>query len=427
MCLYPRTLSNGQTVKCGKCLECLKQYQDSWMIRLAEESRSWKYVFFLTLTYDQDHLPTMPFSQVLDLDPSSKFKDLRLFTESFKKLSKGKDYWRAMRSQDSCYDYLKPGLITSDTLVPYVCYDHIRSWFKHIRIKYYRDFGHNCKFKYFLCSEYGPQTLRPHYHILIFTNDWMSRKFGDGKNFIQKYFIDTWKHGNVKWRRKPVEGSRGANGEVTSVTRYVSKYCAKPGFVSSPYLQLGLYSEFRLCSKGLSAAYRDSYVHDIKSIVNHYKSTGKYYVKNQGFYGYNSEMLREIHNRSFISITTKHGDIISYRLPRYVLDSIFPRTYVLDMFRCPYTGEVVKKKKSYFIADDPLQDAIKAYSQCVFSYNALRGVYEASSNLVRFHGLPFDDPASLAMASSKLLEQRHQKAYATLFKYYRDKGLAGFY
>ena len=64
-------------------------------------------------------------------------------------------------------------------------------------------------FKYFITSEYGPETQRPHFHGLI---------FGVTRSEFEKYFVPLWKYGTVKF--DTLDPSLGAGC-------YVSKYCSK--------------------------------------------------------------------------------------------------------------------------------------------------------------------------------------------------------
>lgn len=64
MCLHPMTrlitqdgLTWRQTFPCGKCPECLKRKRKDWMYRLFMENRMSESSFFITLTYDPEHLP----------------------------------------------------------------------------------------------------------------------------------------------------------------------------------------------------------------------------------------------------------------------------------------------------------------------------------------------------------------------------------
>lgn len=143
MCLYPITIKSkdafgidvSQSVPCGKCIECLKDRQNSWKIRLTEEARDHKYVYFFTLTYNDD---TVPYSY----DPDGN-------------------------------------------KVLHFCKSHLQLWIKRYRMAYERLFKRQIDLKYFICSEYGPNTGRPHYHGILFTDispTFITSMFNDWKD-----------------------------------------------------------------------------------------------------------------------------------------------------------------------------------------------------------------------------------------------------
>lgn len=45
------------TVGCGKCLECLNSYSEEWATRIVDEASLYPVNSFITLTYDNQHLP----------------------------------------------------------------------------------------------------------------------------------------------------------------------------------------------------------------------------------------------------------------------------------------------------------------------------------------------------------------------------------
>lgn len=128
MCLYPISIKTKdsfgldvmQSVPCGRCIECLKDRQNSWKIRLTEEARDHLYVYFFTLTYRDD---TVPWS-----------------------------------------------LAPDGTKVLHPSKIDIQLWIKRHRIKFERLLRRTIDFKYFVCSEYGPNTGRPHYHGIIYSD-----------------------------------------------------------------------------------------------------------------------------------------------------------------------------------------------------------------------------------------------------------------
>ena len=46
-------------LRCGKCLNCRQYKALEWSLRLDCEMKYWKSACFVTLTYDDDHLPTV--------------------------------------------------------------------------------------------------------------------------------------------------------------------------------------------------------------------------------------------------------------------------------------------------------------------------------------------------------------------------------
>nr|QJB18791.1 MAG: replication initiator protein [Microvirus sp.] len=96
---------DGLTVPCGKCLHCRISKRKEWTFRMLHELQSWDHAIFITLTYDDQHIP----------------------------------------------DY--NSLIKKD----------LQNFFKRLR----KNLGER-KIKYFACGEYGTTTDRPHYHAIIY-------------------------------------------------------------------------------------------------------------------------------------------------------------------------------------------------------------------------------------------------------------------
>ena len=93
------------TVACGKCVECLQVYADEWSFRIMDECSCWQESCFITLTYNNEHLPE--YGTLVK-------KDLQ-------------DFLKRLRRK------LEPRRI-----------------------------------RFFACGEYGSKGLRPHYHLIVF-------------------------------------------------------------------------------------------------------------------------------------------------------------------------------------------------------------------------------------------------------------------
>lgn len=101
---------------CGQCLECRTRYAAQWADRIVLEARYHDQSFFVTLTYDEDHVPP-----VVDSAGNTNYtlfpKDLQDFVKRF-------------RDQQS--------------------------------------YHHDNKIRFYAVGEYGHLHHRPHYHIIVF-------------------------------------------------------------------------------------------------------------------------------------------------------------------------------------------------------------------------------------------------------------------
>lgn len=166
-------------VPCGKCISCLKTKRNQMLWRLNRSVNFAKYKsYFLTLTYDEEHLPMfcrdtnsyledketyMP--QVTILRPSVQKRDVQLFFKRLRKYISDHD----LEQKD------EEGKVLDSE-----------------------------RFRYFLTSEYGSKTKRPHYHAVIinfkhdpmlFEHCWKNGIIyvGDSSpasiNYVAKYFV----------------------------------------------------------------------------------------------------------------------------------------------------------------------------------------------------------------------------------------------
>lgn len=115
-CLTPLLLkkNNYQPVPCSKCPNCMKRRTSGWSFRLMKEGEKHLLSFFVTLTYDTDHVPISP--------------------KGFMSLDK----------------------------------THIQDFMKAVRHYSNRIEKSKNEIKYYACGEYGTKTMRPHYHLIMF-------------------------------------------------------------------------------------------------------------------------------------------------------------------------------------------------------------------------------------------------------------------
>lgn len=116
--------------------------------------------------------------------------------------------------------------------------EDVQNWIKRGRRKLQRTLGKN--FTFFITSEYGPRTLRPHYHGVL---------FGVDASEVQFMFSDWIRHyGFVKFENVDL-----SKGDMS----YCAKYCAK-----------GMY-EHPLCTKDFFYTYEDGHTTEYHS--KHYE------------------------------------------------------------------------------------------------------------------------------------------------------------
>lgn len=185
-------------IPCGKCIGCRLAYSRQWANRCMLEAKDHEFNEFITLTYDEEHLPKV----------------------------KG------------C---TKDGEITDvGTLIP----NDLKKFMKDLRRYYKYHFNHD-GIRFFACGEYGELNERPHYHILCFNLPIPDKKF-KFHNFNRNPFYTSEILKNI-WDKGIV-----VTGDVTWETaaytaRYITKKVKGPG-AENYYKTRGIVPEFTICA-----------------------------------------------------------------------------------------------------------------------------------------------------------------------------------
>lgn len=74
--------ARGMLVPCGKCVGCRIAHAREWSVRMWHEATSWDKVVFVTLTYDDDHVPYR--GTLMKGDLQDFFKRLRIRSDPLK-------------------------------------------------------------------------------------------------------------------------------------------------------------------------------------------------------------------------------------------------------------------------------------------------------------------------------------------------------
>lgn len=124
------------TLPCGRCRGCRLERSRQWAVRCMHEASLYEHNSFITLTYDDAHLPA---------DLSLNHKHFQLFMKRLRKR-----------------------------------------------------FGSNIR--YYMCGEYGSQLLRPHYHAILFNHSFndltLWKKSGSGEPLFRSKILESlWTYG----------------------------------------------------------------------------------------------------------------------------------------------------------------------------------------------------------------------------------------
>lgn len=156
---------------CRQCVECRLSHSREWATRCMLEAKQYEHNYFITLTYDDEHLPTSVNKLTGEVVSTLKPEDLRKFRKDLQRYYK--------------YHYNHDGI------------------------------------RFYECGEYGTENGRAHYHAIMFNLPIPDKKFicktkTGGTLYISETLSKIWKKGIV------------GVGEVTwESCAYVARYVMK--------------------------------------------------------------------------------------------------------------------------------------------------------------------------------------------------------
>lgn len=248
-------------VDCGQCDYCIHKKAKKASMRVKTAGSAFKYSYFVTLTYDNEHLPLMncsvlhsDYEDVLGISgdihfgnehhqyiPVSEYKcdDNSMLRHIFFEQVQGtvpfdreikeyvpvKDSWflsmdairsfiNKTQSVDKT-DYPASAQYGCDNLIPFLNYVDVQNYIKRLRKHLSLKLGSYETLHFYAVGEYGPVHFRPHYHLLLFTN---SDKVAE----VLRYCHDkSWKLGRSDFQRS-------AGGAGSYVASYVNSLSSAP-------------------------------------------------------------------------------------------------------------------------------------------------------------------------------------------------------
>lgn len=201
-----------QIIPCRNCIGCRLDYSREWANRGYLESKKSEDNYFITLTYDEEHLP---------IDESITTSEGKTYTRS--------EEWKGN---------LRP--------------EHLKKFIHDIRQYFYRK-NKKQRIKYLACGEYGTENKRPHYHIILFDcpftpNDMYNPRIIDKEIYYQNRIIEKY------WKR----GLSNVTVASWNTIAYVARYVTKKQYghnAEDERAQKGQIAEFIRVSNGIGKEY----------------------------------------------------------------------------------------------------------------------------------------------------------------------------
>lgn len=248
-------------VDCGQCDYCIHKRAQKASMRVKTAGSAFKYSYFVTLTYDNEHIPLfnckvlhseyedvvgisgdihfgdehhkyIPVSEY-QCDDSTSLRHIFFeqvqgtvpFDREIKEYAPVQDNWflsmDAIRSfigktqAVDKTDYPASEQYGRDNLIPFLNYVDVQNYIKRLRKHLSLILGSYETLYFYAVGEYGPVHFRPHYHLLLFTN---SEKVAEALRYC---------HGK-SWKLGRSDFQRSAGGAGSYVASYINSLSAAP-------------------------------------------------------------------------------------------------------------------------------------------------------------------------------------------------------
>lgn len=248
-------------VDCGQCDYCIHKRAKKASMRVKTAASAFKHSFFVTLTFDNEHLPLMcckvlrseyedvvgisgdihfgheyhqyvPVSEYQCDDNSALchifFEQVQgtvPFDREIKEYVPIKDNW--FLSMDAIRSFIRKSQSVDnstypaaekyglDNLIPFLNYADVQNYIKRLRKHLFKKLGSYETLHFYVVGEYGPVHFRPHFHLVLCTNS-------DEVAKVLRYCHDkSWSFGRSDFQR-------AAGGASSYVASYVNSLCSAP-------------------------------------------------------------------------------------------------------------------------------------------------------------------------------------------------------
>lgn len=265
-CQYRSFITNRYTgariaVDCGQCDYCIHKRAQKASMRVKTAGSSFKYSYFLTLTYDNEHIPLFnckvlhsEYEDVVGISGDIHFGDeyhkyipvseyqcndnsvLRHiffeqvqgtvpFDREIKEYVPIRDNWflsmdaiRSFIAKTQAVDktdYPASAQYGRDNLIPFLNYVDVQNYIKRLRKYLFKRLGFYESLHFYAVGEYGPVHFRPHFHLLLFTDS------DEVAKVLRECHDKSWKFGRSDFQRS-------AGGAASYVASYVNSLSSAP-------------------------------------------------------------------------------------------------------------------------------------------------------------------------------------------------------
>lgn len=241
-----RLLKKGEAgayrfIPCGKCIGCRTEERKNWAIRIELEARQYDHNYFLTLTYDDEHLKFKDYT----VSKSEWQSDLPI---GYSKIYTRQDWWNGTLDKQD-----------------------LRTFIKSLRKYIERDYGMT-GLKFYACGEYGSKFQRPHYHLILMNcPEFDLKPIGDMNRYTKDAYCTNDRIQKI-WGKGFIQINKATWDSIS----YTAGYCMKKLFgevKNEYYAYMGQEPIFALMSRnpGIGRAYynlNQKDIYDYDEIIN---------------------------------------------------------------------------------------------------------------------------------------------------------------
>lgn len=208
-CLNPIVVNTKRgkiTAPCGKCAACRSLRSLRWVQRIELESCIHQYVYFCTLTYDNRFLSVARESELFELLPDENLELLK---------------------DDGYYS-----LLAHYGGIPYAPYRDFQLFMKRLRKLINND--KKTSLRYYVCSEYGSLSCRPHFHFILWLDD---EQIACN---LQKYITSAWSfidNDKAKYSIGRIDCQPVASSAANYVAGYVNSSSRLPKILQTSFFR----------------------------------------------------------------------------------------------------------------------------------------------------------------------------------------------